>query len=164
MPLHEARVSFTGGQSILDLSVYEDGSANSQFRFALSGKTGKIDGTLTNLAPGHIQVVLPATTSGDYRIDLSEERGGQRIPFPPVAYTLAYDRSAEVPRPEFNYRLLSRLAEGSGGEINPRAPDGLRRESLSKNFQPVRQPLLVLAFLLLLAEIALRRLFLGESD
>ncbi|MEO6164388.1 MAG: VWA domain-containing protein, partial [Candidatus Binatia bacterium] len=149
IPLHEARVNFTGGQSILDLTVYEESSANSQFRFSLSGKSGKTDGTLTKLAPGHFQVVLPANSSGDYRIDLTEERAGQRIAYPPVAYTLAYDRSAEVPRPEFNYRLLARLAEGSGGEINPRSLDSLRRESLTKNFQPLRQPLLVLAFVLL---------------
>jgi len=164
IPLHEARVGFTGGQSILDLTVYEESSANSQFRFSIAGKSGKTDGALTKLAPGHFQVVLPASASGDYRIDLSEERAGQRIAYPPVAYTLAYDRSAEVPRPEFNYRLLARLAEGSGGEINPRSLDRLRRESLTKNFQPVRQPLLILAFVLLLVEIALRRLVFRESD
>ncbi len=164
IPLHEARVSFTGGQSILDLSVYEDSSANSQFRFSLSSKGGKTDGALTKLAPGHFQAVLPAISSGDYRIDVTEERASQRIPFPPVAYTLAYDRSAEVPRPEFNYRLLARLAEGSGGEINPRSPNTLRRESLSKNYHPVRQPLLILAFALFLIEIALRRFVFGESD
>ncbi len=164
IPLHEARVSFTGGQSILDLSVYEDGSANSQFRFSLAGKSGKSEGTLTKLAPGHFQVVLPAGASGDYRIDLTEDRAGQRIAFPPVAYTLAYDSGAEVPRPEFNYQLLTRLAEASGGEINPATPNNLRRESLSKSYQPVRQPLLLLAFILLLAEIALRRLVWAESD
>ena len=69
-----------------------------------------------------------------------------------------------MPRPEFNYRLLARLAEGSGGEINPRSTDSLRRESLSKNYQPVRQPLLILAFVLFLVEIALRRFVFGESD
>ncbi len=164
IPLHEARVSFTGGQSILDLTVYEESGANSQFRFSLTGKSGKTEGVLSKLAPGHFQAVLPASASGDYRIDLTEERGGQRIAYPPVAYTLAYDRSAEVPRPEFNYRLLARLAEASGGEINPRSLDGLRRESLTKNFQPVRHPLLIMAFVLLLVEIALRRIVFRESD
>lgn len=164
IPLHEARVSVTGGQSILDLSVYEDSSANSQFRFSLSGKNGKTDGMLTKLAPGHFQAILPATASGDYRIDLREERAAQRIAFPPVAYTLAFDRSSEVPRPEFNRRLLSRLAEGSGGEINPDSPQSLRRETLSTNYQPVRQPLLIFTFILLLLEIAMRRFLSGESD
>jgi hypothetical protein len=164
IPLHDARVSFTGGQSILDLSVYEDSSANSLFRFSLSSKAAKTGGTLTKLAPGHFQAVLPVAASGDYRVDITEDRAGQRIAFPPVAYTLAYDPSAEMPRPEFNYRLLSRLAEGSGGEINPLAPNSLRRESLSKNYRPMRQPLLVLACLLFLIEVALRRLVFAESD
>ncbi len=164
IPVHDARVSFAGGQSILDLSVYEDTSANSHFHFTLAGKSGKTDGTLTKLAPGHFQAILPITSSGDYRVDIIEERSGQRIAFPPVAYTLPFDRSAEVPRPEFNYRLMSRLAEGSGGEINPRSPNNLRRESLSKNYQPVRQPLLILAFLLFLVEITLRRFVFAESD
>ena len=164
VPLHEARVSFTGGQSILDLSVYEESSANSQLRFTLSSKAGKTEGAMTKLAVGHFQAVLPANASGDYRIDVIEERAGQRIPFPPVAYTMAYDRRTEVPRPEFNYRLLSRLAEASGGEINPPAPNSLRRESVSKSYQPVRQPLLILAFVLFLAEIALRRFVFAEFD
>jgi uncharacterized membrane protein len=164
IPVHEARVSFLDGQSILDLSVYEESSANSQFRFAVSGKNGKTDGSLTKLAPGHFQATLPIATSGDYRIDLVEERGGQRIPFPPVAYTLAYDRTSEVPRPEFNARLLTRLAEGSGGEINPRALDSVKRATLSKSYQPARQPLVILAFVLFLVEIALRKFIFSEPD
>lgn len=164
VPQHEARVNYAYGQSILDLTVFEENSANSLFRFSISGKSGKTDGTLGKLAPGHFQSVLPANASGDYRIEITEERAGRRIAFPPVAYTLAYDRTTEMPRPEFNYRLLSRLAEGSGGEINPQSPDSLRRESLTKSFQPVRQPLVILALLLLFFEIALRRLYLGESD
>jgi len=163
IPIHEARVSFSDGQSILDLSVYEDSSANSQFRFALSG-AAKAEGFLTKLAPGHFQALLPISTTGDYRIDLAEDRGGRRVAFPPVGYRLAFDRASEVPRPNFNTRLLSKLAETTGGEINPQSLDTLKRESLSKNYQPVRQPLIVLAFLLFLGEIAIRRLILSELD
>ena len=163
IPIHEARVSFSDGQSILDLSVYEDSSANSQFRFALSG-AAKAEGVLTKLAPGHFQALLPISTTGDYRIDLAEDRGGRRIAFPPVGYRLAFDRASEVPRPNFNTRLLSKLAETTGGEINPQSLDTLKRESLSKNYQPVRQPLIILAFLLLLSEVAIRKIVLSESD
>jgi uncharacterized membrane protein len=163
IPIHEARVSFSDGQSILDLSVYEDSSANSQFRFALSGAS-KAEGVLTKLAPGHFQALLPISATGDYRIDLAEDRGGRRIAFTPVGYRLAFDRASEVPRPTFNTRLLSKLAETTGGEINPQSLDTLKRESLSKNYQPVRQPLIVLAFLLLLSEVAIRKLILWESE
>ena len=49
------------------------------------------------------------------------------------------------------------MAEATGGEINPSSTDGLKTTSLTKNFQPVRQPLIVFAFALLLLEIMLRR-------
>jgi hypothetical protein len=56
------------------------------------------------------------------------------------------------------------VAEATGGEINPRAADGLKTTSLTKNYQPARQPLIVFAFALLLLEIILRRVVFGESD
>ncbi|HVO96240.1 MAG TPA: VWA domain-containing protein, partial [Terriglobales bacterium] len=81
IPAHDARVSFADNRTILDLAVYEDASANSQFRFAVSGKSGKSEGNLTKFAPGHYQAVLPISAAGSYRIDLTEDRGGRRIAF-----------------------------------------------------------------------------------
>ena len=164
IPVHEARVSFADSRSILDLAVYEDASANSQFRFAVTGKAGKSEGSVSKLAPGHYQAVLPLSAAGSYRIDLTEDRGGRRIAYPPLGYSLAYDLTSEVPRSEFNNRLLSRMAEATGGEINPRSADGLKTTSLTKNYQPVRQPLIILAFALLLLEITLRRFVFDEPD
>ena len=164
IPAHDARVSFADNRSILDLAVYEDASANSQFRFSATGKAGKIEGSLTKLAPGHYQAILPLSTVGSYRIDLTEDRGGRRIIYPPLGYSLAYDLTSEIPRNEFNTRLLTRMAEATGGEINPRPAEGLKTTSLTKNYQPVRQPLIVLAFALLLLEITLRRFVFGEPD
>lgn len=164
IPAHDARVSFADNRSILDLAVYEDASANSQFRFAVTGKSGKTEGSLTKLAPGHYQAVLPLSAAGSYRIDLTEERGGRRIAYPPLGYSLAYDLASELPRGEFNTRLLARVAEATGGEINPASVDGSKSTSLTKNYQPVRQPLIALAFALLLLEITLRRFVFGEAD
>jgi hypothetical protein len=164
VPTHEARVSSIDGEPLLDLAVYDESSTGSQFRFTVSGKASKVEGNLTKLAPGHFQGSLPLTQRGEYRIDLIEERGGRRISLPPIAYTLPHDRSSEVPRPEFNGRLLARLADASGGEVNPRSPDSLKRETVTKNYQPLRHPLLILAFLLFLTEIALRKFVLGEAE
>ncbi len=164
IPAHDARVSFSDNRSVLDLAVYEDASANSQFRFSVTGQAGKIEGRLTKLAPGHYQAALPLSATGSYRIDLTEDRNGRRIAYPPLGYSLAYDLTSELPRSEFNTRLLTRMAEATGGEINPRAAEGSKTTSLTKNYQPVRQPLIVLAFALLLLEIALRRVVFGELD
>lgn len=164
VPAHEARVSFSENRSVLELSVYEEAGANSHYRFAMTGKSGKIEGALAKLAPGHYQAVLPVSEPGDYRIDILEDRGGKRIAFPPVGYSLPYSLNSELPRPDFNTRLLSRLAEATGGNINPRPTDASTATSISKTLEPLKQPLIVLAFCLLLLEIALRKLAFAEPD
>ena len=102
IPAHDVRVSFSDNRSVLDLAVYEDAVANSQFRYAVTGKAGKLEGSLTRLAPGHYQAVLPVSAAGSYRIDLTEERGGRRLAYPPLGYSLPYDLASELPRSEFN--------------------------------------------------------------
>jgi len=161
---HEARVSFSENRSVLDLSIFEDAGANSHYRFAMTGKAGKAEGVFTKLAPGHYQAVLPASEPGDYRIDITEDRGGRRIAYPPVGYNLSYSVSSELPRPEFNARLLTRLAEATGGEVNPRFDEAQNRTSVSKTHSPLKQPLIVLAFCLFLLEVALRKLAFAEPD
>ena len=164
IPAHEARVSLADNRSVLDLSVYEDASANSQFRFSVTGKGAKSEGSLVKLAPGHYQAVLPITATGSYRVDLTEDRGGRRIGFPPIGYSLAYDSTSELPRRDFNLRLLVRMAEATGGEINPDSDERITTTSLTKSYQPVRQPLIIIAFVLLFLEIALRRFVLNDPD
>jgi hypothetical protein len=166
VPAHEARVSFVENQSILDLSVFDESSANSQYRFTVTGKAGKSEGVLNRLAPGHYQAALPISQPGDYRVDLLEERAGRKIAFPPIGYTLPYDINTERPRPEFNTRLLSRLAEATGGEINPKPPGSSlsNRDVVTKSYEPLRQPFIVLAFCLFLLEVALRKFLFAESD
>jgi Ca-activated chloride channel family protein len=168
IPAHEARVSFVENRSILDLSVFDESSANSQYRFTVTGKAGKSEGVLNKLAPGHYQASLPVSQPGDYRVDLLEERGGRKIAFPPIGYTLPYDINRELPRPDFNNRLLSRLAEATGGEINPRPPQASsiasKRDMVTKTHEPLRQPFILLAFGLFLLEVALRKFLFAESD
>jgi hypothetical protein len=164
VPNHEARVNITEQQAILDLTVYEENGANSQYRFSVSGKAGKSEGTLVKLAPGHYQASLPYQSTGDYRIELSEDRGGRRIVFPSVGYTLAYDRGTEISRPEINARLLSRMAQATGGEINPKLLENLKKTSVSRSFQPLRQGLVIAAFWLFLLEIALGKFVFAEPN
>jgi len=166
VPAYEARVSFVENRSILDLSIYDESSANSQYRFTITSKSGKSEGGLNKLAPGHYQAALPISQPGDYRVDLLEDRSGRKIAFPPIGYTLPYDITSERPRPEFNTRLLSRLAEATGGEVNPKPPQAsnANRDILTKSYESLRQPFIVLAFCLFLLEIALRKFFFAEPD
>jgi hypothetical protein len=164
VPAHEARVTFSENRSVLDLSVYEEAGANSYYRFTMTGKSGKSEGTLSKLAPGHYQAVLPASEPGDYRIDILEERGGRRIAFPPVGYRLSYPLNSELSRPDFNTRLLARMAEATGGAINPKSNEAQNSISISQSYSPLRQPLIILAFCLFLLEVALRKLAFAEPD
>jgi hypothetical protein len=164
IPPHEVRVSYTGTHAIFDLSIYEEASANSQYKFVVNGKGFKREGSVTRLAPGHYQTPLPISQAGDYRIDITEERNGRPISFPPIGYTLSYDLESEIPRPEFNHQLLSRLAEATGGEVNPRSVESQPRTTVSTTYQPIKQPFIIMAFCLFLLEIALRKLAYNEPD
>ena len=164
IPLHEARVSLSGNRPVLELFAYEEASAASRFRFSIQGKGGKTEGALSKLAPGHYQAALPISSPGDFRIELFEERQGRRITLPPIGYTLPYELSAEQPRLEFNTDLLLKLAQSSGGEINPRSPGSLKKQIVTKSYAPHRQALMLLALVLFLAEVAARKLWFSEPD
>jgi hypothetical protein len=164
IPAHEVRVSYGENGAVLDLSIYDEVSANSQYRFTIHNQAIKAEGSLNRLAPGHYQAVLPVAQRGDYRIDIVEERGGRRVPFPPVGYSLSYDLNSELPRAEFNHRLLSRMAQATGGEINPRSVPNQISTTVTKTYEPIKQPFIVLAFCLFLLEIALRKFAFAEPD
>jgi Ca-activated chloride channel family protein len=165
VPSHEARVSVSEHQPILDLFVYEDASLDSRFRFSLTGKGGKSDGSLKKLAAGHFQAALPISAPGDYHIELTEERKNRQIPYPSIGYTLpSYTFDSEIPRPDFNNSLLAKLAQGTGGEFNPKLSNTISNREITTNYKPMRQPLIVTAFLLFIFEIALRKFVIAEPD
>jgi uncharacterized membrane protein len=163
IPIHEARVGLSANRPVLDLFVYEDASADSQFRFSVSSKGGKTEGVLKKLAKGHYQTALSLSAPGDYRIEVTEERRGRRVAYPSIGYTLPYELNSEVPRPDFNLKLLSALAQASGGEINPKSTESSKKLEVTQSYRPLRHPLIIWAFGLLLLEIALRRMVLSEA-
>jgi uncharacterized membrane protein len=164
IPLHEARVSLIDMRPVLDLYVYEEASANSQFSFWVGGKDGKVNGMLKKLAPGHYQTILPISQTGDYKIELSELRRERRISLPNLNYSLPYQANAEFQRANFNTALLAQMAQVSGGEINPRLRDIAKEPTIIGHLTPKREPLVLLAFVLFLVEVALRKFFLAEAD
>jgi len=164
VPTHESRVSFNGSRAVLDLSIFDDSGANSQYRYSIASKTEKFAGSLTKLAPGHFQATLPVSNQGDYRIDMTEDRGGRQIAFPPVGYSLPYGQNSEMPKPEFNTQLLSRMARATGGEMSPKSLDRLTKQQMTKSYTAVRQGLIMLAFGLFLLEVSMRKIAFAEPD
>lgn len=163
IPVHETRISLAGAQPVLDLYLFDETASESQFRFAASGNGAKTDGALRKIAAGHFQATLPVLAPGEYRIDLTEERKGRQIAYPPVGFISTYDPKRELPRPDVNLALLTKLAQTSGGEINPTTVEKVAREHTTAVHQPTRGPLIALAFALFMLEVAVRRIFFGES-
>lgn len=158
IPVHETRVGLSANRPFLDLFLYEDIGVDTQFRFSVNGKGVKEEGTLQKLATGHYQVALPLSAPGDYHVELTEERRGRRVTYPPVGYSLAYELGSEIPRPDFNLSLLNTLAQTSGGEINPESLEFLQKQDLTNIYRPLRQALIMWAAALFLLEIAARKL------
>ncbi len=82
---------------------------------------------------------------------------GRTIRLPPVAlpYSPEFERGADPRRGE---PLLRRLAAESGGVLNPGAAELFRGERTGKGWRPIGRELALLALMLLLLEIAVRRL------
>jgi hypothetical protein len=81
-----------------------------------------------------------------------------------VGYSFPYAPKNELPRPDYNTQLLTRLAQTTGGEINPKSLDKLKNKRVSKSQKPLRQGLIALAFGLFLLEVGLRKLIFAETD
>jgi hypothetical protein len=56
------------------------------------------------------------------------------------------------------------LAQASGGEINPHMRDIAAEPAVLHRMEPKREPLIIIAFLLFLIEVALRKFVLVEAD
>jgi Mg-chelatase subunit ChlD len=164
IPHYEARVSLVGLRPVLDLYLYDDVSAASQFSLWIPGKNGSTPVMLKKLAPGHFQSALPISVPGEYEIELTELRRERRIALTKLRYSLPYDTNSERPRPFFNTDLLGQLAQASGGEINPSANDVAAETASTDHSSPAKTPLIALAFLLFLLEVAFRKLVLTEAD
>ncbi|MGH7774847.1 MAG: VWA domain-containing protein [Candidatus Binatia bacterium] len=159
LPPHEIRINLLGDRPVLDLYLYEEPGNGSLFRYSFTGKEAKGEGLLTRLAPGHYQTGLPIAAPGDYRIGLVEERGRQRLSYPPLGYTLTFNPRTEIPKSEYNIPLLEQVARSTGGEINPREEERLKTQEVIRTFKPWRAPLIFIVVILFLLEIIFRRFF-----
>jgi Ca-activated chloride channel homolog len=157
LPPHEVRVNPEGDRTVLDFFLYEEKQGSGRFRFSFTGQATRGEGALKRLARGRYRAELPIRAPGDYRIEIVEESAGQKIVYPPVGYTLAFDPKAELPSRTINFPLLEELARLSGGEINPEPKERVARIDLLSTARPYRTELIFLIFALLLSEFILRR-------
>jgi hypothetical protein len=163
LPLHEVRVNVTEDQPVLDFYVYSQEFDGHVFRYTYSGPKGiEGKGLLQRLAPGHYQSKLPFVASGDYRIELKEERQDRLIPYPIAGFSLPVKAKGDVYMAGLNLTLLDQIAQTTGGEVNSgpeKAPTTGHAAVKVTFFRPY---FVSLAALLFLFEVFFRRFFLGE--
>jgi len=156
LPPYDARINLIGERPVLDLFIYGAENDGNLFHFSVNGPKVREEGALRRVAPGHYQTGLPFSSPGDYRMELVEERRGQRILYPPLGYTLA-SRPKEISRGDFNLSLLEELARATGGEVNPRIQARQKIQDRIQTMTPLRPYLVFAALALFLLEIFFRR-------
>ncbi len=157
LPPHEVRINPSSGRSILDLFLYGDTEKSSRFRYTYRGKNSQGRGYLRSIAPGHYRTGLPITAPGDYRIELVEIIGKKETSFPPVGFTLPANPRSEVPRDRFNVPLLERLAQRTGGSINPDLKERVKSTKFQRVSQSLRTFPILFAIILFLLETFVSR-------
>ncbi len=157
LPPHEVRINLSGGRPILDLFLYGEKEESAVFRYSYSGKGSKGKGDLRKVAAGHYRTALPFSVPGDYRIALVEVAGEKESSFPPLGYTLPFNPRAETPRDHFNTALLEKLAQRTGGSINPNLGEPVKSVEFQRVSQSLRSFPMLLAIILFLLETFLRR-------
>lgn len=164
LPPHEVRVNRAGERTVLDLYLYGAEADGRPFRYSFSGpRDRKGDGALQRIAAGHYRAELPLTAAGDYRIDLKEERSGRTVAYPPVGYTLEPAPQGEIPRSDFNLPLLERIADATGGAVNPTGEEKVEAPQSAPKIAALRLYFIFAAAFFFLIEILIRRLLLVEA-
>lgn len=160
LPPHEVRINLEEGRPVVELYIYGEESDGSLFRFSYLGVGQSGEGALTRIARGYYRAKLPFSRPGDYRIELTEERQGKKLPYPPLGYSIAFNPTGEVVRGDFNIPILERLARLTHGQINPPGLE-IEGEKTIHASRPLRFYVLVLTPVLFFLEIVFRRLFSG---
>jgi hypothetical protein len=163
LPAHEVRINMVEDQPVLDFYLYSQEFDGNVFRYSYSSaESGKGEGTLNRLAPGHYQSKLPFASPGDYRIELKEERRGRLVGYPVAGFTLPVKAKGDVYKDGFNLTLLDQIAESTGGSINFRPEQEPRTVYTAAKVTFFRPYFIFLAALVFLLEVFFRRFFLRE--
>lgn len=155
-PAHEVRINPSGRGIVVDLYAWHE-VRDGALRFAFEGPAAEGSGVMRRLAPGHHRAEFPAAAPGAYRIEVTEERSGASVRYPPLGYTLAYAPGTEAPRGRFNRELLASLADATGGEVNPEGRAQAPAGRLVVSTEPLRAYTMMAAALLFLCEVFVRR-------
>lgn len=149
----DLRYFLEGGSLQLDLTVFNEDVTGGIAGDIVLPNSQSVPVTFEPVSRGRYRAALPAATAGTYQLSLA---AGQR-PFTPVAFELSGELFGERKGLGFNVPLLEAIASASGGKSNPNLAE-LNQASSEVSQTPLTPYILVLALLMLLAEIVIREL------
>lgn len=160
-------VHVENAQTIIDV-VVRDNNGNPQEDLRMTAsliREGETENriSLTQVAPGEYRASVPSPAPGTYLVQLSGQQEGRTIVQEVAGLVVPY--SPEYRQNQSNPALLLELMELTGGR-QLSAPEDAFLHNLSSvaRAQEIALPLLLVALLLVPADIAVRRLMLRRKD
>ncbi len=148
------------GVLTLDLAIYsEDASGSVQGTLILPNGEERIV-SFANLARGRFKAEVSPIMAGKY--ELRATAAGRKLT--PVAFVLSGELFGEKKGEGFNIPVLSRLATGSGGELNPTEVQLKGGGLVTKSESDISPWFLLLAGILLFLEILYREVWSKRRD
>jgi uncharacterized membrane protein len=165
----QTSVAFDGEETIISLDAADDDGSfidlatTTMIVAAADGSAQQRQVTLRQIAPGRYEGRLPTGQPGAYRLQITQQRLGNRPPLQDIAgFSVPYP--AELRPSPSSPALLHELARQTGGKLLAGPQDAFQATSTSKATMPYAlwPWLLLIAGLLLPIEIAARRGILGS--
>ena len=130
----------------------------SVFRYSLSSKEGKKEGTLKGWLLAVIRPLCQFPPRATIKSNLlKNDRAGEFL-IHRLAIPLTFDPRSELPRNEFNIPLLEQVARVSGaGSIRKKWKDERIEEEIVLVTKPLRSLLILLVSILFLLEVMFRK-------
>ena len=139
----------------LDLAIYSEGASGNVQGVLLFPNGEERTISFANVARGRFKAEVSPVTAGKY--EFRGVAGGRKLT--PIAFVLSGDLFGEKKGEGYNVPLLTRLASGSGGELNPEA-EKLKGGGLVTRSETDLSPwFLLLAGILLFCEIVAREVW-----
>ena len=150
----DLRYSLEYGALALDLSLFDERASSSLESTLLRPDKSSEKLSFQRLSRGHFRALVTKPTAGKY--EFKGKAGGQKLG--PVAFNLPDTEFGERKGQGFNLSVLERLANASGGKINPALEDLKAGGSLRLEKRDLSYFFYLAALLLICLEIVWREL------
>ncbi len=164
---YQTTVRMEGGQAVVEMQAFTPQGEPINFlqpEVRVSTPSGsKLDLQLQQVAPGKYSANFPVREMGDYLLTLLEREPDGTTRVRTTGFAIPYPTEYRYSRA--NTPLLTRIAELTGGRLNPPPDQAFRPvQREGRSVRELWQTFLWLALALLLVDITLRRVFIPLAE